>query len=103
MVKSSIIRWVLAERGRYKAARPGGGVVELERRRQEGSDASGWYLYGELATGTVIVGEWMGEFLPDAVVEATERGAGPTASGRRQRAGRGDPDADCKEGAPCDP
>ena len=80
-----IVRWVLAENGRYRAATPGGGAVELERRRREGSDATGWYLYGELATGAVIVGEWMGDLLADAVSEATARVAGPDAVGVSRR------------------
>ena len=65
-------RWHRSERGRYTGLAPWGASLEIERRRAEAGEPPGWYLFGELATGGVIDGLWLGSRLEDALVAAAE-------------------------------
>lgn len=69
---SAITNWRRFERGRYVAVAPWGALLEVERRRSEGAEPSGWFLFGELPNGVVIGGVWMGGRMQEALVNAEE-------------------------------
>jgi hypothetical protein len=65
-----VLSWVLVQRGRYAATAPWGASLEIERRRAEGGEPAGWYLYGELATGGCLEGRWLADHRDDAMASA---------------------------------
>jgi len=69
--QAAATRWRRSERGRYVGVAPWGALLEIERRRAEAGEPGGWFLFGELPSGGVIGGEWMGSRLPDALTTAT--------------------------------
>lgn len=60
MTPAEKLVWQLVHRGYYVVRAPWGSVLELERRRQEGGEPAGWYLFGELPTGAWLEGRFMG-------------------------------------------
>jgi hypothetical protein len=66
------LQWRLVERGLYRAIAPWGARLELERRRSEAGEPSGWYLFGELGTGSWIDGRWLAERRDAAMVAANQ-------------------------------
>lgn len=69
-VASDALGWRLVQRGRYAARAPWGATLEIERRRAEGGEPAGWYLYGELASGGCLEGRWLAEHRDDAMASA---------------------------------
>lgn len=65
-----MLNWRLVQRGRYAATAPWGAILEIERRRAEGGEPAGWYLYGELARGGCLDGRWLAEHRDDAMASA---------------------------------
>jgi hypothetical protein len=65
-----MLSWRLVQRGRYSAKAPWGATLEIERRRAEGGEPAGWYLYGELASGGYLDGRWLAEHRDDAIASA---------------------------------
>ena len=68
--QADVLSWRLVERGRYAATAPWGATLEIERRRTEGGEPAGWYLYGELASGGCLDGRWLAEHRDDAMASA---------------------------------
>jgi hypothetical protein len=66
------MRWELVERGRYIATAPWGATVELERRRAEGGEPGGWFLFAELPSGGCLAGHWCGAYRDDAMASAAD-------------------------------
>lgn len=66
----AVLGWRLVQRGRYAARAPWGATLEIERRRAEGGEPAGWYLYGELASGGCLEGCWLAEHRDDAMDSA---------------------------------